>query len=51
MFGYVTFNEKCYILSQIFYKKIGLMYDYGWIKKNKDLKTVKFAVYFLTLIF
>ena len=23
MFGYVTFNVKYYILSQIFYKKIG----------------------------
>ena len=23
MFGYVTFNVKYYILSQIFYKKLG----------------------------
>ena len=26
MFGYVTFNVKYYIMSQIFYKKIGCLY-------------------------
>ena len=29
MFGYMTFNMKYYILSQIFYKKIGCDTDYS----------------------
>ena len=31
MFGYVTFNVKYHILSQIIYKKI------GWLNQNKEI--------------
>ena len=31
MFGYVTFNVKYYILSQIFYKKIGCVYTIQYL--------------------
>ena len=32
MFGYVTFNMKYYILSQIFCKKI------GWLDKHREIQ-------------
>ena len=55
MFGYVTFNVKYYILSQIFYKKIGWLFDklsvhylgelkLFWINPNiGQIKLSKFA--------
>ena len=40
MFGYVTFNVKYYILSQIFYKKIGCLF----IKKDFKYTVPEMAV-------
>ena len=38
MFGYMTFNAKYYILSQIFYKKIGwlsqMQFDFVPLKRE-----------------
>ena len=41
MFGYLTFNVKYYILSQIFYKKIGCML-YDVLSKGQKISEVIF---------
>ena len=44
MFGYMNFNVKYYILSQIFYKKMGLL---SILNKNKDFALKVFCLQYV----